>query len=75
MNQERVLVMYFLDEEGKTKSLTLRNVKEDLGSEEVLQAMQTIIEKDVLDFKNPLTEVVGAKITTTSTNELFDDRK
>lgn len=80
MSEERILIMYFLDGNGDTRTVTLRNIREDLTSDDVLPVMETIIEENVFEFekfgsKYDLVEVVGAKITTTTTNQIFDDRK
>ena len=48
MTQEKTLVLEFLDEDNNTKSVVIKNPKDDLTQEAVTAAMNTIIEEDVL---------------------------
>lgn len=73
MNEEKILTMYFLNGSGEQKSITLRNIKDDLTSSDVLPVMETLLEENIFSTVN-LKSIVGAKITTTVTEEIFDDR-
>ena len=48
MSEEKTLVLEFLDEDNNTKSLVIKNPKDDLTKEAVIAAMNTIIEEDAL---------------------------
>ena len=48
MSEEKTLVLEFLDEDNNTKTLVIKNPKDDLTKEAVTAAMETIIEEDAL---------------------------
>ena len=48
METEKTLVLEFWDEDNGTKSLIIKNPKDDLTKEQVVAAMQTVIDADVL---------------------------
>ena len=48
METEKTLVLEFWDEDNRTKSLVIKNPKEDLTKEDVEAAMRTIIDENVL---------------------------
>lgn len=50
------LVLYFKDQENKKVSLRVKDVKEELTSEQVEKLMDTIIEKNI--FKFPSGDIV-----------------
>lgn len=73
MNTDKILTMYFLNGSGEQKSITLRNIKDDLTSDDILPVMETLVEENIFATVS-LKSIVGAKITTTVTEEIFDDR-
>ena len=48
MQEEKTLVLEFLDEDNNTKSIVIKNPKDDLTKEVVTAAMTTVIDEDVL---------------------------
>ena len=48
MSETKTLVLEFVDEDNNTKSLVIKNPKDDLTKEAVTAAMNTIIEEDAL---------------------------
>lgn len=48
MSETKTLVLEFVDEDNNTKSVVIKNPKDDLTKEAVTEAMNTIIEEDAL---------------------------
>ena len=68
----RNLVMKFLDEQGKSYSLKLNDVKEGATEEEINSAMDVILEKDIFKLSNyNLVKKDSAQIVNTNVEE-FD---
>lgn len=66
-----VLYMYFIDEVGGKKSISLPEPRIDLTEEEVKTAMITILTNNVFTNKTfELTAIHSAQIVTRSVNEL-----
>ena len=72
MTQEKTLVLEFLDEDNNTKSLKIKNPKEDLSHEFVTEVMNTIIEKDALmtNASRHFTDIANCYYRTIITDEL-----
>ena len=48
MSETKTLVLEFVDEDNNTKSVVIKNPKDDLTHETVTAAMETIIAEDAL---------------------------
>ena len=72
MTQETTLVLEFLDEDGTTKTVTIKNPKEDLTREAVNAVMQTIIDEDALltNAGKHLSDINNCYYRTVTTDEL-----
>ncbi len=64
----QTLYMDFLDEEGKTKTISIDKPKEDLSELEVKEAMLKAINFDVFEYK--LVSAKGARIVTRTIEDL-----
>ncbi len=64
----QTLYMDFLDEEGKTKTISIDKPKEDLSELEVKDAMLEAISLDVFEYK--LVSAKGARIVTRTIEDL-----
>ena len=69
---ETTLVLEFLDEDNKTKSLQIKNPKPDLSKEFVTEAMNDIIEADALmtSAGRHLTDISNCYYRTVTIDEL-----
>ena len=72
MSEEKTLVLEFLDEDNNTKSLVIKNPKDDLTHEAVTAAMNTIIEEDALltNAARHLTDIANCYYRTVTIDEL-----
>ena len=72
MSEEKTLVLEFLDEDNNTKSLVIKNPKDDLTKEAVTAAMNTIIEEDALltNAARHLTDIKNCYYRTVTIDEL-----
>ena len=72
MSEEKTLVLEFLDEDNNTKSLVIKNPKDDLTKEAVTAAMETIIEEDALltNAARHLTDIKNCYYRTITIDEL-----
>ena len=72
MSEEKTLVLEFLDEDNNTKSLVIKNPKDDLTKEAVTAAMETIIEEDALltNASRHLTDIANCYYRTVTIDEL-----
>ena len=76
MESEKTLVLEFWDEDNKTKSLIIKNPKDDLTKEQVVEAMQTIIDADVLltSASKHLVDVANCYYRTVTKEVLVSDQ-
>lgn len=70
-----VLVLEFVDTAGKTKVLNINSPKADLTRKEVFDAMEIIINNDVIlsNSKNHLADANNCYYRTTTKTTLVDD--
>jgi len=67
----KVLVLAFKNEAGQNVNIRVRYPREDLTGQEVLQAMNTIIQKNIFPSNGgDLVEVAGAYIEETTRSNL-----
>lgn len=68
MDNNKKLVMGFKTTADKSSSITLDNPKEDLSKDDIKQAMQLIIDKNIFAVENyGLSDMSSAKVVETST--------
>ncbi|NLJ40367.1 MAG: DUF2922 domain-containing protein [Clostridiales bacterium] len=67
---KKVLAMSFKTGMGKSMRVTLEDPKDDITPEEVEEAMELIIAKDVFNVEGGVAEIAGANITTTETQQI-----
>ena len=74
MNETYNLELLFENEEGKTRKITLRQPLADLSEEEVLPAMQVIVDSDVFDDDglDRYAAVTGARYVRTTVEDVFE---
>ncbi len=74
MNETYNLELLFENEEGKSRKITLRHALNDLTEEEVLPAMQVIVDSDVFDDDglDRYAAVSGARYVRTTIEDLFE---
>ena len=72
MSEEKTLVLEFLDEDNNTKTIVIKNPKDDLTKEAVMAAMNTIIEEDALltNAARHLTDIKNCFYRTVTIDEL-----
>ena len=69
---EKRLVMYFKNANGKNVSISLADPRDDITEQEIKTAMELIVAKNIFKKNDyALTSAVSAKIVTTSEEE-FD---
>ncbi|AFL98585.1 MULTISPECIES: DUF2922 domain-containing protein [Desulfitobacterium] len=76
ISTNRVLRLTFGTTGGGTASITLADPRSDLNPSEVLEAMNTVISRNI--FVSPagtLTGVRDVKVIDTTTNDLFDPQQ
>ena len=66
---KKVLAMNFKTGLGRSMRITLEDPREDLTSGEV-ETMELIISKDIFNVEGGVTEIAGASIITTDTQDL-----
>jgi hypothetical protein len=67
---KKVLAMNFKTGLGRSMRITLEDPREDLTSGEVRETMELIISKDIFNVEGGVTEIAGASIITTDTQDL-----
>lgn len=72
MSETKTLVLEFVDEDNNTKSVVIKNPKDDLTKEAVTEAMNTIIEEDALltNAARHLTDIKNCYYRTVTIDEL-----
>lgn len=72
MEKELYLVMSFKNAEGKTATITLKHIREDVTEEEVQNAMEKILASNIfLSTGGPLVSKVRGQIVE-KTTEVFE---
>ena len=70
MDIQKKLVMTFKSSDDKKVSITVDNAREDLEENEIKEAMDTIIEKDIFSPNGgSLVSIVCAKVVQTDTTD------
>ena len=70
MDIQKKLVMTFKSSDDKKVSITVDNTREDLEENEIKEAMDTIIEKDIFSPNGgSLVSIVCAKVVQTDTTD------
>lgn len=70
MDVQKKLVMTFKSSDDKKVSITVDNPREDLEENEIKEAMDTIIEKDIFSPNGgSLVSIVCAKVVQTDTTD------
>ena len=70
METTKKLVLVFKTEGGNTASLNIQNPKNNIKEEDILEAMQLVIENNIFAPKGELlAEAIEAKIVTTNSQE------
>ena len=70
MDIQKKLVMTFKSSDDKKVSITVDNPREDLEENEIKEAMDTIIEKDIFSSNGgSLVSIVCAKVVQTDTTD------
>lgn len=69
MTQVQVLYMDFIDEEGKKRSISIEDPKEDLEPDNIKTTMDLIINKDIF-AKYKLIKADGARYVTRTVEEV-----
>ncbi|MBU5337264.1 DUF2922 domain-containing protein [Intestinibacter bartlettii] len=70
MDENKKLVMIFKNSAGKKVTISIEDPKDDLTEEQIKNAMDTIVAKNVFKKNDyALVEAVGAQIVTTQTTD------
>lgn len=68
METINILYMYFKDSDGKIKSITIEEPRDEVTNEEIGLAMDTIIEKNIFEYQ--LLTKDSAKLVTKTIQDL-----
>jgi len=66
---KRLVMTFYSEVENRRRRITLNEPKDDLTSDQVMNAMQALVDAKVLD---PSYVIERATIVETNTNEFFD---
>ncbi len=67
----KVLAMNFKTGQGRSMRVTIEDPKEDLTPDDIRDAMNLIISKDIFNVEGGVAEIAGATITTTETQKIL----
>lgn len=71
---EQTLELLFLNEEGKSRKLSIRNPQENLSEEIVREAMDTIIAQDMFENEgiSLYSQIKGARYVARTVTDVFE---
>lgn len=74
MSQTNVLELLFKTEEDKTKKLTIKHPKAELTEEEIIPAMQSLVDVNVFSRQgvNPFAEIYNARYVRTEIEDILE---
>lgn len=76
MKNTYVLELTFANEEGKRRQIEINNPKLGLTEEEIIPAMQIILDADIFgDGIDKFADAISARYVETSINQVYDGSK
>lgn len=76
MKKKYVLELTFENEEGKRRKIEIDNPKLGLTEEEIIPAMQKILDADIFGYgTDKFADAISARYVETTVNEVYDGSK